>query len=79
MPLLPYVLSTPIPPKIEMFDFFIYTHKHFNNTLLTSPQPLSGGNFKTRYVKKCILTHICPNMVIHPQAPQKLKFLIYFI
>ena len=41
------------------------------NTLPTSPQPLSGDDFKPRYV----LGPRCPNMVIRPQIPRKLKIL----
>ena len=47
--------------------------------LPTSCQPPCGDDFNPRYVKKCGLGPKCPNMVIQPQTPQKLKVLILFM
>ena len=44
-----YGNSSPGPPKNWNFWFISYKQTHLNNTLLTSPQPLSSGNCKTRY------------------------------
>ena len=64
--------------SLVMLISFMLIKKTQCNTLPTSHQPLSGDNFKPRYVQKCVLGPKGPNMVIPTQTPRKLQILIFF-
>ena len=61
------------PWKIEQFGFLHFVWKLRMNTLLTSPQPLSGDELKPIYVQKRVLGPKCPNMVISSPDPLKIE------
>ena len=65
-----YGNSYPDPWKIENFGLLHFVWKLRINTLLTSPQPLSGDELKPRYAQKHVLSPKCSNMVIRPQTPE---------
>ena len=70
-----YGNSGPDPWKIKFFELFFNCVMPLSNTLQTSPQPLSGKDLNSRYVKKCVLGPRCPYMVIRAHTPKKLVFL----
>ena len=60
-----------------LLGFFENKHRvviQYLSGMLSFNYPLPwAAPFKPRYAQKCVLGPKCPNMVIPPQAPQKLK------
>ena len=63
------VIRPQTPWKLENFVFFCRHWNMLTNKLTTSPQPLSGDDFKPIYTQTSVLGPQYPNMVIRPQTP----------